>query len=117
MYKLILLVCVALLVVTPMCTWLGDECSLDRDCDDGNECTNDVCKVRDLAAASYPDYSCADQTHERYCAHSEVDDGSPCDAAGEPGMCTSGECQPSGEASEPIVDGGVGDVGVFEVQP
>jgi hypothetical protein len=54
MYKLILLVCVALLVVTPMCTWLGDECSLDRDCDDGNECTNDVCKVRDLAAAPTP---------------------------------------------------------------
>ena len=117
MRRWILLALLLLLVVTPRCDVLWSECSLDWQCDDGNPCTSDACDVR--GSPNYdPDQSfCSDSGTRGDCEYSEVNDGAACDADGEPGTCRAGECQPSGKASEPILDGGVSDVGTFEVQP
>jgi len=107
MRKLMLLVVLVLLVFMPRCDWLFNECYLDSDCDDDNPCTRDDCEYSYTPSYSN-DPSCLDTgTTTYWCAYSRLDDGTPCDADGEPGMCTAGECQPSGEVPEPILDGGV----------
>lgn len=101
MRKWILLVVLVLLVFTPRCG-LFDECSFDRQCDDGNPCTNDTCESRWVGSSS-PDPAWCDPTHEYWCENFAVDDGTPCDVDGEPGVCEAGECRLEGETP----DGGI----------
>jgi len=100
--KLILLVVLVLVIGVPMCARLFDECIDDSYCDDGNPCTNDVCTYRERPGQDYDEGLC-ESAFENYCAYNEVDDGTPCDVYGEPGICESGECRVGGETP----DGGV----------
>ena len=106
---LILLAILVLLVFMPMCAAF-DDCFIDSDCDDDNPCTKDVCESNWVGSSgSYydPDYSCFERTYDYYCEYNGLDNGTPCDADGEPGMCEDGECRLDGEASTPMLDGGV----------
>ena len=107
MRKLILLVAVVLLVLVPMCDSLQNECVDDSDCNDGNPCTNDDCQYY-WTGDWNPERSCwSDSATYFRCQYSEVDDGTPCDVGGEPGVCEAGECQPEGKTSEPVGDAGM----------
>jgi hypothetical protein len=54
----------------------GDLCA-ETDCDDGNECTTNTCEPSDGT-----------------CINDPVPDGTPCDFAGAPGVCSGGVCSP-----------------------
>jgi len=103
MRKWILLVVLVLLVFTPRC-WLFDECSFDSDCDDDNPCTKDICDWTYVGGYPY-EFSWCSSDYSYYCRH--IDECKSGDADGGTGMCEAGECRPSGEASEPGLDGGV----------
>jgi hypothetical protein len=60
-------------------------------CYDGNPCTSDQCNLADGS-----------------CSNDPVPDGWPCDAGGWPGICTGGECIPTGGAGGTGGTGGVG---------
>ena len=91
------------LVTMPVCALGADQCMVPGDCYDYNECTDDECKYR---------LSCLDSAADLYCISTDVEDGTPCDFKGEPGICLSGECRPEEEMPERAEDGGA-----FEVQP
>ena len=55
------------------------------DCDDGNECTDDICDPADGICNNVP-----------------VEDLSNCDFAGQPGACMAGSCQPSQTKTIPV---------------
>ncbi|MGB5630716.1 MAG: choice-of-anchor Q domain-containing protein [Woeseiaceae bacterium] len=54
----------------------GSQLCKDVDCDDGDECTEDVCNLADS-----------------HCDHTPVSDGTECDFDGLPGVCTAGACE------------------------
>jgi hypothetical protein len=100
---LMLLIVAVVLVVTPTCGSLQNECAIDSDCNDGNPCTEDDCKFW-WTGEWNPDRGwCSDHTTYLRCMHRGDDDGTPCEVDGQTGVCESGECQLEGET----LDGGV----------
>jgi hypothetical protein len=97
----ILLALVVLLVFRPMCG--STSCYDEGDCDDGNECTSDLCRSMRWSSAPY-EFSCfGDDGWSYWCEHDDVDDGTPCEVDGQTGVCEAGECRLDGET----LDGGV----------
>jgi len=82
-----------------------DECYLDRDCDDGNPCTNDVCEWSDTYVHNPDAGWCQEENqYERWCEYDDAEyNGTPCEVDGRPGVCGSGTCRIVGGAP----DGGV----------
>ena len=103
MRKSILLVLVVLLVFMPRC-WLFNDCYFDEDCDDDNPCTKDICDWTYVGSIPY-EFSLCTADYSYYCSH--IDECKSGDADGETGMCEDGECRIDGEASTPMLDGGV----------
>jgi len=68
-------------------------------CDDGNPCTDDLCRLRCL---DFP--RCDEKLF--YCRYSSAyTDGRPCEIDGQTGVCESGECQLDGETPEALDEG------------
>ena len=103
---LMLLSVLAVLLFTPTCDQIWDECSIfdDSACDDGNPCTEDSCEqlFNPGGAAERRDSWC-DSQWRYYCEYTEVDDGTPCEVDEQTGICEAGACRLEEEA----VDGGV----------
>ena len=104
MRKSILLVLVVLLVFMPRCWLFNDDCYFDEDCDDDNPCTKDICDWTYVGSIPY-EFSWCTADYSYYCRH--IDECKSGDADGETGMCEDGECRLDGEASTPMLDGGV----------
>ena len=98
MRKLIPLTVLALFVLMTRCDWVAHECNFDRDCDDGNPCTEGGCE---LEWSNNPDPGWCNLAYVGRCEYSEL--SGSCHINGEKGMCVGGECRLEGEAP----DGGV----------
>ena len=82
----------------------GPSCENDRDCDDGNECTDDRCSGGVCYFWPASGFRLCDDGDENECAHGEcvdgvcaglvwVDDGTSCESGGASGVCLCGVCR------------------------
>ena len=112
MRRWMLLVVVVLIVVTLRCgSW--NECTQNSDCDDGNPCPSEFC-IEFYSPNTQSDGLCEPRgTSTYWCEYFGVENGTPCNVGEETGECWARVCRTDLEAS----DGGVSDVGAFEVQP
>jgi len=71
-------ICVLVLGAVPLvgCSDAQSECETGADCNDDNECTNDVC-----------------ESASKTCANTSVEDDTACDFDGFPGLCKAGVCE------------------------